>query len=234
VPGIKLTRGNETIMAWADKEYAVSADSMMPMSQVTSAKPAELRGFALFNIIAGAVGWFASFQLLTEYVKTLQNPEYVPNCSVSLLVTCGPNMESWQGSLFGFSNTIIGVAAFVAPVAVGVAILAGARFSSWFWWAYQVGLLCGFAFILWLSYQSFFSLGTLCPWCMVVWLVMIPLFWIGVLRPQSAGMLSVSEPGRKLYENLYSWSWVCIVLTYLFIAVVAQVQLDWFGEFRRL
>ena len=67
--------------------------------------------FALFTITLGAIGWFASWELLTEFIKTLQSPGYVPNCNVSILVTCGPNMGSWQGSLLGFSNTIIGVSA---------------------------------------------------------------------------------------------------------------------------
>lgn len=191
-------------------------------------------GFAIFNIIAGAIGWFASFELLTEYIKTLQNPGYVPNCAVSVLVTCGPNMGSWQGSVLGFSNTIIGVAAFVAPIAVGVALLAGAKFASWFWWLYQGGLLLGFGFIFWLAYQSVFSLGTLCPWCMVVWSMMIPLFWVSGTRPHAVGDIPHSPGVQKFFAGLYSWSWVLILGCYLLIALVAQIQLDWFGEFRRM
>lgn len=190
--------------------------------------------FAAFNILAGVIGWFASFELLTEYVKTLKNPDYVPNCAVSILVTCGPNMGSWQGSVFGFSNTILGVAGFAAPIAVGVALLAGARFAPWFWWLYQGGLLFGFGLILWLAYQSVFSLATLCPWCMVVWTVMIPLWWIGFLRPHAVGDVPHSPGAQRVFTGLYQWSWVLILVCYLLIATIAQVQLDWFGEFRRM
>ncbi len=190
--------------------------------------------FALFTLVAGAIGWFASFELLTEYIKTLANPGYVPNCTVSVLVTCGPNMDSWQGSLFGFSNTIIGVAAFAAPIAVGVALLAGARFDRWFWWLYQLGLLGGFALISWLFVQSVFVLGTLCPWCMVVWAVMIPLWWISFLRPYAVGDIRTSPGARRAFSRLYSWTWVIILLCYLVIAFVAQLQLDWLSEFSRM
>src|SRR5690625_2916811 len=124
----------------------------------------------LFSIVLGIVGWVASFQLLTEYIRVLQEPEYTPNCNISLLVTCGPNMASWQGSILGFPNPIIGVAAFMAPIIVGVAMLAGSTFPVWFWRLYQLGLLGGVVFVHWLAYQSIFALGTLCPWCMVVWL----------------------------------------------------------------
>ncbi len=191
-------------------------------------------GFAIFNIAAGIVGWFAAFELLTEFIKVLKNPEYVPNCSVSILVTCGPNMGSWQGSVFGFSNTIVGVAAFVAPIAVGVALLAGAKFAPWFWWLYQTGLLFAFGFIYWLSYQSIFSLGTLCPWCMVVWSAVIPLWWINFLRPHAVGDTHLPPRAQRVFQQLYSWSWVLIFFSALVIAVIAQVQLDWFAELRRM
>lgn len=216
------------------KLSADSVDNMIRMSLAASKRDTRTSAFAIFSIVAGAIGWFASFELLTEFIKTLKNPEYVPNCSVSILVTCGPNMESWQGSLFGFSNTILGVTMFTAPIAVGLALLAGARFAPWFWWLYQAGLLFGFGFILWLSYQSIFALHTLCPWCMVVWSVMIPLWWISGFRPQAVGMVSLPETVQKWYAAAYSWSWVLIVFTFLLIAVVAQVQLDWLGEFRRM
>lgn len=189
--------------------------------------------FALFTIIAGVVGFFASFELLTEYIKTLQNPDYVPNCAVSILVTCGPNMGSWQGSLLGFSNTIIGVAAFMAPIVVGVALLAGARFAPWFWRVYQLGLFAGIVFVFWLFSQSVYVLGTLCPWCMVVWTVTIPLFWITLFHPDASGAIAGPAKRREAFKTLLSWSWVIILICFLVIAFFAQIQLDWLAEFAR-
>ncbi len=189
--------------------------------------------FAILSIVLGAVGWFASFELLTEYIKTLSDATHVPNCNISLLVTCGPNMGSWQGSIFGFSNTIIGVSAFVAPIAVGVALLAGARFSAWFWGLYQIGLLGGFVLVCWLQYQSIFALGTLCPWCMVAWTVMIPLWWSGLIRPFATGDIAVGSAARRAFSALYSWVWVIVLVNYFVIAAVAQFQLNWFAEFAR-
>lgn len=191
-------------------------------------------GFAVFTILAGVIGWFASFELLTEYIKTLQDPHYVPNCSVSILVTCGPNMDSWQGSLLGFSNTILGLSGFAAPIAVGVALLAGARFRAWFWCLYQLGLLAGFVLVCWLQYQSIFVLGTLCPWCMVVWAVMIPLWWITLTRPYASGDIPLSHKGRRIARGLSSWLWVVILVNVLVVAAIAQFQLDWFAEFARM
>lgn len=201
-------------------------------SKKTSQNRSNSAGFALFSILLGVVGWLASFALLTEYIKTLVEPGYSPNCNLSVLITCGPNMGSWQGSLFGFSNTIIGVAAFTAPIFIGVALLAGASFKTWFWRIYGLGLLGGFIFVTWLAYQSIFSLGTLCPWCMVVWLAMIPLWWVSFARMLSAGNLGSSQSAKKLGKSLLQWSWVIIFINLLLIAAVSQFRLNWlFTEF---
>lgn len=185
--------------------------------------------FSLFSVALGAVGLFASFELLTEYIKTLVEPGYAPNCNLSVLVTCGPNMGSWQGSLFGFSNTIIGVAAFMAPIIIGMALLAGAAFKTWFWRLYALGLAGGYVFITWLAYQSIFNLNTLCPWCMVVWLTMIPLWWVSIAKLLADGKLGGL---RGFGASMLQWSWVLILLNYLLIAAIAQFRLNWlFSEF---
>lgn len=192
------------------------------------------KAFAIFTVVLGVIGWFASFELLTEFIKTLRNPEYEPNCNVSLLVTCGPNMDSWQGSLLGFSNTIIGVTAFVVPALIGVALLAGAKFPVWFWRLYLLGLALGFVFVTWLQYQSIFVLGTLCPWCMVVWLVMIPLWWTTFLRSFALGDATTNPAVQRVFSTLYQWTWVIVFVNYLAIGAVAQFALNWFREFTLL
>ncbi len=199
----------------------------------TPSQALKTRGFALATILLGAVGLFASFELLTEYIKTLQSPDYIPNCAVSILVTCGPNMDSWQGSLFGFSNTILGIGAFIVPITVGFALLAGAKFAAWFWWLYRVGLFGGVALVFWLAYQSIFVLGTLCPWCMVVWVAMIPLFFITLFRPEAHGYVAASSGIKDRFASLNSWAWVFVLLAYFVIGAVAQFQLNWFAEFTR-
>ncbi|HUH53977.1 MAG TPA: vitamin K epoxide reductase family protein [Microbacteriaceae bacterium] len=188
--------------------------------------------FGVISILLGLIGWFASFELLTEYLKSLIEPDYTPNCNVSVLVTCGPNMGSWQGSVLGFSNTIIGVSAFVAPIIIGFSVLAGANFKPWFWRLYVLGLAFGYIFITWLSYQSIFALNTLCPWCMVVWLAMIPLWWGSSSRLLANGQLGFSDKFRSLGLAIHQWAWVIILLNIIVIATVAQFKLNWlFTEF---
>ena len=177
-------------------------------------------------IVTGGIGLFASFELANEYMKRLQNPEYTPNCSFNLLVTCTPNMESWQGHIFGFSNTIIGLVCFVAPIIVAVSSWAGARITvRWFWLLYNLGWLGAYVLITWLYSQSIFDLHTLCPWCMVIWAVTIPGFWYTTSWNLRSGRFGARLAG--LGDLLFDWAWVIAIVNYLFIALLAQIELDW-------
>nr|BFF11558.1 hypothetical protein GCM10025699_28610 [Microbacterium flavescens] len=183
-------------------------------------------GLAVWLIIAGVVGWIAAFALTMERLHLLADPDAIASCDLSPLVQCTANLDSWQGSVLGFPNPILGLAGWVAPVVVGVAILAGARFARWFWWLFALGVLFAFGFVLWLISQSIFELGTLCPWCMVTWVVTIPTFYAVTLHLLRSGIAPVPAPVRKAADRLMGWPPLLAVGSYAVIAIIAQVQLD--------
>src|SRR3546814_15248117 len=75
---------------------------------------ASARALGWLLAIGGAIGMVASFVLAVERLMLLADPTYVPSGSFNPLVRCGSVMESWQGSLFGFSNPLLGIAALAA------------------------------------------------------------------------------------------------------------------------
>ena len=87
-------------------------------------------GMAIWLIIAGAIGWFAAYSLTIERMHLLADPNAIAGCDFSVLVQCTANLESWQGSVFGFPNPILGLSGWMAPIVVGAALLAGARFGG--------------------------------------------------------------------------------------------------------
>lgn len=179
-------------------------------------------------IVTGLLGWYSAFALTLDKIKLLENPGADLDCNFSLLVQCGVNLASWQGAVFfGVPNPIWGLGGFVAPIAVGVALLAGARFARWFWIAFAVGVAGALGFCIWLMGQSFFSLGTLCPWCMLVWSVTILLFWTVWLHVLSRGYIPLPEGARRVFERLNGWVPFITVASYLVVALVAQIGLDW-------
>lgn len=182
--------------------------------------------FAVWLIVAGVIGWWAAFQLTLERFHLLTNPSDKASCDFSILVQCTANLESPQGSVFGFPNPILGLTAWVAPIVVGAAILAGARFARWFWALFWLGVAGAFAFVCWLIGQSIFVLGTLCPWCMVTWSVTIPTFYALSLHLVRSGVVPVPERVRNAAASLMSWVPLMAILSYAIILLLAQVRLD--------
>jgi uncharacterized membrane protein len=184
------------------------------------------RVLAVFLILAGVIGEIAAFALTIEKIHTLTAPGETLSCDFSVVVQCGANLQSWQGSVFGFPNPLLGIAGWAAPIAVGVSILAGARFARWYWVLFNLGLAGAFVFVIWLISQSIFVLGTLCPWCMVTWSVTIPAFLAVTLFNVSTRNMPAPAGVRRAAGALYGWLVPLTVLCYLVVAVIAQLRLD--------
>jgi uncharacterized membrane protein len=175
---------------------------------------------ALTLIVTGAVGWWGAMALIIERVRSLADPAYEIACDVNPLLSCGSVMVTPQASLLGFPNPLLGVTGFVAPIAVGVALLAGARFDRWFWGLFLGGVTGAFLFVLWLFQQSVFVIGVLCPYCIVVWAAAIPLFWATLWWAPATGRLT--RRGTRLQHaaaRVLPYTWVFVVATYAAIAL---------------
>jgi uncharacterized membrane protein len=173
-------------------------------------------------VLAGLIGLAASVILIIERIELLRSPSQALACDFNPFVSCGPVIQSWQGSLFGFPNPIIGVAAFVAPIAVGVGLLAGARFARWFWLLFLGGVFAGWVFIMWLFTQTVFSIGTLCVYCMAVWAVQIPLFWYLLAWCLREGKFGTGS--RRVGRAMLPFTWLIVLANYALIVLVILVQ----------
>ena len=181
---------------------------------------------AVTLIVSGVIGWIAAFALIIEKLHGLANPGSAASCDFSVIVQCTKNLESWQGSLFGFPNPILGLTGWMAPVVVGAALLAGARFHRWFWIVFNLGVAFAMALVLFLIYTSIYVIASLCPWCMVTWVVTIPTFLIVTLHNLRNGTIPLPQRLRAFAGSAYGWIPVISFFLYLVIAVAAQLQLD--------
>ena len=176
--------------------------------------------FAL--VIFGVMGWIASFGLTLERLRVASNPDYATACDISPFISCKSVMLSEQAALLGFPNPLIGIAAFFAPVVVGFAILAGAKFAPWFWNLFLVGHVFALGFVFWLFSQSVFSIGSLCLYCMVAWAATIPLFWSILGHNLKEGFLGIKA--MPAGEFVWEWAWVITILNYLAMITVIIVH----------
>lgn len=188
--------------------------------------PARPTVLAVWLIVAGSIGWWAAFSLTMERFHLLLDPTATASCDFSVLVQCTANLESAQGSVFGFPNPILGLTGWVAPIVVGVALLAGGRFARWFWWLFWAGLAFAFGFVCWLIGQSIFVLSTLCPWCMVTWVVTIPTFYAVSVHLLRSGIVPVGARIQRTAGAFMAWVPLVAILSFAVVAVIAEVRLD--------
>jgi uncharacterized membrane protein len=181
-------------------------------------------GLAITLVVLGAIGLVSSLALTFDKIALLENPAAPLSCNFSVLVSCGANLNSAQGEVFGFPNSILGLMFWSAVIVVGVGVLAGARFDFWFWIACSAGATAAFIFVVWFIAQSIFVLGVLCPWCMVTWLVTIPLFFVVLLHTLRSERCVPKM--RTLAAGLFGWIPLMTLACYLVVAVLAQVNLD--------
>lgn len=175
-------------------------------------------------VLGGFVGLVAAAVLLVERFRLADDPTYTPSCSVNPVLSCGSVMESWQASLLGFPNPIIGVAAFPVVITTGMALLAGAQLTRWYWQGLQVGVLAGLALVGWLIFQSLYRIGALCPYCMVVWAAVWPITWYVTLRNAHAGALGGWGPRSPVVAVARDWHAVALLLPYIAVLVAVLVR----------
>lgn len=181
-------------------------------------------------VAGGAIGLTAAFTLLVEKIALLEDPDYVPSCSINPILSCGSIMRTDQAEAFGFPNPIIGVAGFAVVVTIGMAMLAGARFRRWFWVGLQAGVTFGIIFVHWLIFESLYRIDALCPYCTVVWAVMIPMFWYTTLHNIDRGHVPVPAQLRRPVAAVAGYHGVVVTAWYLLIAgLVAQRFWDYWS-----
>lgn len=193
---------------------------MVAEPSASGATPAA-KSFTLLLTIAGLVGFLAAVTLLIEKIALIEDPTYVPSCSISPLLSCGSVMRTDQAEAFGFPNPIIGVAGFAVVFTTGFAALAGATMRRWYWLGLQLGTTFGVGFVHWLAFQSVYRIDALCPYCMVVWAVTIPLFLHTTLHNLERS--AVARDGRLRQLVSAGRTYHGVILTAWFLAIAAAI-----------
>jgi uncharacterized membrane protein len=194
-----------------------------------SSKPLTLqKTLPYILIIGGIIGYICAFVIMFDKVKILNNPHYIPSCSLNPIVSCGSVMQSKQANAFGFPNPFIGLGAFPAVAVVGGAMLAGAKLKRWFWLTLEVGYALGLAFAYWLLFESVYRIHALCPYCLTIDMVMIITFWYLTLHLIDQKHLKLPK-GKP--TQAYAWirrHHADILITWFIIIIALILKHFWY------
>jgi len=182
---------------------------------------ASYRQTAWILIVGGVIGIVASIELIIQKISVLSNPDFVPNCDINPVLSCGSVINTEQASLFGFPNPVLGVIGFTIVIMFGALLFTGVELPRSMWVGLNLGSLAGMFFVIWLVGQSLYVIGALCPWCMVVWAVTIPIFWQVTIDNLASGRLSL---GKSLSEIIVALKWILVGASYLIIMALIFVR----------
>ena len=178
-------------------------------------QPRTYRQSAWIFFVAGMIGIAASIELIIQKIAVLNNPDFVPNCDINPVLSCGSVINTEQASLFGFPNPVLGVIGFTIVIMFGALLFAGVQLPRTMWLGLNLGALLGMFFVVWLVSQSLYVIGALCPWCMVVWAITIPIFWQVTTDNLASKRLSL---GKSFSEIILTLKWILVGASYLIIA----------------
>jgi len=179
------------------------------------------RQTAWILLVTGIIGIFASIELIIQKIAVLKNPDFVPNCDINPVLSCGSVINTEQASLFGFPNPILGVIGFTVVIMFGALLLTGVVLPKAMWLGLNLGALAGMVFVIWLVTQSLYVIGALCPWCMVVWSITIPIFWQVTTDNLVSNRLNL---GKSVSEIIVTLKWILVGASYLIIIALIFVR----------
>ncbi len=142
------------------------------------------KSYPYLLIVLSLIGLLASFVLTIDTVKFIKDPNVDVLCNINPFINCVSVANTWQSEVFGFMNSLLGIAAFAMLLTIGVMLSFNPTLQNSgrdsgrniFWLLVNLGTLAAMASVIWFFYQSVYNIGSLCLYCMATWAVTWPLF----------------------------------------------------------
>lgn len=176
-------------------------------------------------LVFGVIGLIVSFILSVEEIHLIKNPDAILSCSINVALNCSTVMQTWQASVFGFPNMLIGLMGYPVVITVAVAALAGAKMPRWFWIAANICYGLGAIFAYWLFFNSVYVIQVLCPWCLVITFSTTILFATITHYALRENIFGVSKKLnekvqlflKKDFGKLLTASWILLLVVLVFL-----------------
>ena len=177
-------------------------------------------------LLAAVAGFLASFVLTIDKLKILKDSNYKPSCNINAVLNCKSVMLSQEAEVFGFPNSLIGIAAFAMMLVVAVSLLMGVEFPKRFWQLLVPGPIFAVGFSHYLAYQTTFEIGALCPYCMVAWVASLLTLAVAIRELIGFAMRSTSDDSRAFaLQTIARWMipihilWAAILMVGAYIGI---------------
>lgn len=163
------------------------------------------KSYPYILIVCGLIGLLASFLLTVDTMKLAKDPGLDLPCNLSPFISCTSVIDSPQGKIFGFANSLLGITGFSFIVATGILLLSGAVPNKRFWNFFTIGITLAIILVHWFIFQSIYVIGSLCLYCMITWAATWPIFLFTIIQYFKA-------ENKNRYAILVGWYLLIILL----------------------
>ncbi|WP_238398059.1 vitamin K epoxide reductase family protein [Rothia amarae] len=181
--------------------------------------------YAILSLLTGILAFASSAMLVYEHLQIAKDASHVSVCDMNAILNCGTVMRTPFAEAFGFPNPYIGLVGYAITITIATAMLAGARFSRWYWLCMNVGHVLAFCFILYLWFNTTFVIGALCLFCMIVWIMQTILMTKTTAHNIQTGVIPAPEHIRRAVAG---WSWFVVIL--IFVLLFGIIIIHFFDQ----
>jgi uncharacterized membrane protein len=169
--------------------------------------------------VASAVGIVSGSITIMDKIALLKDPAAGSFCDISSTVGCTPVLLSWQSSVLGPPNALLGVIMFAVLGTGGLVVATGGRLVRGLTTG-LLGLAVFFAaFLTWYMYEVAYSIGSLCPFCTVCAAGCLATL-VGVNRLAAANGLPLAQRlTRGSLDVLIALGWGAVIAAMLFSGI---------------
>lgn len=171
-------------------------------------------------VAGGVVGLVAAFLETIEYQLILKNAQAQLACDLNSVFSCGNVLNSWQGKVFGFPNSMMCMVFFTLMLGSALVGLTGSTLAPKLrlWLHGITTFFLGFG--LWFMWESTFSVRALCILCLFCFSGLLALNW-GWLRTNAA-ILPIGVRGRArlqkaIHQGADTFVWLLLAITMAFV-----------------
>lgn len=176
-------------------------------------------------IVFSLLGLYASFVLTIEKINILKVGEHQLPCDINSVISCSNVMKTPQAEVFGFPNTLIGIAGYTFMLTIGIVIFLGNKLNRLVLLVANIGGLIAFLFSYWLLYESVYDIGFLCIYCILSCISATNIFLCLSLYNLRENVFQLKERTnnfiQKLMDRQYYFyfigAWYFVIFTLIFV-----------------
>lgn len=172
--------------------------------------------------VSAFMGLLASFVQTIERINFAKNPTLPLQCDINSVFSCSNVFDSWQSSVFGFSNSLLCIVFFAVLAGAGLAAATGSEINRYLRLILHSFSVFFLGFGAWYLWQSAYDVGYICIFCSICYTAVIVMnwAWLRINAKEYFGSKTALKKWQQIEKSgadTFGW----ILYAVVFIAMIA-------------